>query len=477
MSQPSQRQDKARTRASTSTAPSAQSTDPELMLHTPTTAHAEDRTDMSVTTIDGGGDADIRVTLELILQRLDRLDKVEATLDTMSEKTELFRAKHARDVLTAEQCSNQQAADIAHLSGQLDESRRARAAETREHLITKKELANTKELNRRIMVQLNDLENKQRGCNVRLDGVDETDREDMRHIVMDMAVAMGVNVITLGDISAAYRVGKIPTTTQRTHRQKMRTIMVTFTTMQKRNAFYFARTKLRNTEKYRKVFINDDVTQYTRKQRDDYKSVANVARDDGVEVRIHSDGILLNGNKFYMSEPHTLPAKYSLEAAKTIVVGGEIYFASEHSYLSNFASSPITEGDTVFATAEHMYQAYKCKQAGELNRMGLVISAPTPLEAKRLADLVQESPEWRASRDQIMAKVISLKFDQNPELATKLIKTGDMGLNEATHNSYFGIGVPLHAREIKEKSYRGENKLGRILADKRADIIAGQNNE
>ena len=76
-----------------------------------------------------------------------------------------------------------------------------------------------------------------------------------------------------------------------------------------------------------------------------------------------------------------------------------------------------------------------------------------------------------------MIKVVSYKFDQNPRLADKLVKTGNMGLNEATHNSFFGIGVPLHAREIKEKSYRGDNKLGLILSEKRASIILQRNAE
>ena len=466
MSQATQRE-KARTRASTSGVPtSGRDTDP-LLPATQTEGPADEApTDMAAIS---------RATIDRFLQRLDCLDQVKSDIASMNDSVAQFRDKHAKDAITADLRSVKQTKDIDHLTALLEESRRTRTVEEREHLITRQELATTRELNRRMAVQLNDIENRQRCCNACIEGVEETDREEIRRTVLEIAAAIGANTITHHDIVSTYRMGKIASNAQNNVRQKSRPIFVAFTTLQKRNEFYYARSKLRNSEKYRRVYINDDVTAITKKLRDDYKAVANIARDDGVEVRIHSDGIVLNGRKHYLSDPHTLPDKYSLESAKTVEVGGEIYFASEHSFLSNFASSPITEGTTVYATAEHMYQAHKCRRAGELERMDRVILAPTPLEAKRVADSVPETPEWRANREEVMINVVACKFDQNPLLATKLIKTGNLKLNEATHNTFFGIGAPLHAREIREKSYRGENRLGHILANKRANLQEAQN--
>ena len=101
-----------------------------------------------------------------------------------------------------------------------------------------------------------------------------------------------------------------------------------------------------------------------------------------------------------------------------------------------------------------------------------MITAPTPLEAKRIADSIGETPEWRRIRDAVMESVISAKFDQNLTLAQELINTGDLPLNEATHNDHFGIGVTPLAREIKDKSYRGANVLGKMLVSKCASIKA-----
>ena len=187
---------------------------------------------------------------------------------------------------------------------------------------------------------------------------------------------------------------------------------------------------------------------------------------------MHTDGVVLGGKKYLLTEPHTLPDRYSINKAKTFEYGGEIYFASEASFLSNFAPSPIVEGDIIYSSAEHMYQAYKCRQAQAFDKMKAVIAAPTPLEAKRIADSIQETPEWRKDRDTIMKKVVSDKFDQNPELRDLLLETGDKPLNEATHNDHFGIGVALMAREIRDKSYRGANVLGVLLVNKRTSIRA-----
>lgn len=403
-------------------------------------------------------------TLANILHQVEGLKEVKEALATLAESQDLFRQKYEQDVTKHRK-------DLAQLSAIMEETQLAKSVEVRAHKITKHQLAITTELMRRLTVQVNDMDNRHKLCNIRIDGKDEDAREDLKRYVLAVAADMGVETITMADLATVYRVGKIH---QGHHnaRTRPRTIMVVFLNTQKRNTFFYSRSKLRNNPRYRTIYVNDDVTQITRKQREDYRSVAAVARADGIEVRIHTDGLILGDVKYLNSDQHTLPERYNMERAKTIEVGGELYFASEHSFMSNFAASPIVDGNTVFGTAEHMYQAYKCRQSNEMVKMKKVILAPTPLEAKRIADTIHDTPEWRRERDDVMAKVVNFKFDQNPLLAGKLLDTGDLMLNEATRNDHFGIGAPLHSREIREKAYRGANRLGQILMDKRADIRA-----
>lgn len=429
----------------------------------------------SPTNLTNGVDA----KLNRILLRLDGLetgvatlkDTVTATNVSVKGTNELMNGtKESISTITTDNATFRAGydVDIARLTKLLEESRVLHESDKRAHLIVKAQLSAVTEINARLESQLNTMENRLRIRNIRIDGKPEEEGEDVFRFVTDIAGRMGIPNMARSDLNAAYRVGARQP--GRNGRPRPRTIMVVFATELMRNRFFFARTKLRTVDSLRGIYLNDDVTAQTRKQREDYRSVASLARSLQADVRIHTDGILLDGVKYRLDEQATLPAKYSVQNAKTIQEGGELYFSSRHSFLSNFSPSPIVEGESVYPTAEHMYQALKCKHAGENLLRERVIAAPTPMEAKRLADSIRETPEWRTVRDTEMTRVIKEKFAQNAHLVVKLLNTGDTKLNEATRNDHFGIGVNLHAREIADKSYRGANMLGVILMARRSEL-------
>lgn len=395
---------------------------------------------------------DLESALAKIHVRLDGLDQLTSTIHSLKDDNDKYRE------------------EITKLTKAVEDTNSARRKETREHQIVKQELATTRSANARMEAQINGLMNRQRICNLRLDGVKEEPNENLKRFVIDMAAEMGVPNMTVADIVSTYRLGK-----QTQGVTRVRTVMIIFVSERGRNAFFFAHASLKNNVKYRGVYVNDDVTALTRRQRDDYRAVAAIAREDGADIRVHTDGIVINGRKHLLTDPHSLPEQYSIENAKTVVVNDEIYFASEASFLSNFAPANIVDDEdgTVYLSAEHMYQALKCKQALALDKMRAIIMAPTPLDAKRIADSVGNTPEWRNLRDTVMERVVAAKFDQNPDMATKLLATGNMNLNEATHNDHFGIGATLLSKDIKDKGYRGTNKLGQILVSKRASLRHG----
>lgn len=411
--------------------------------------------------------------LDLILSRLIG---VEAGMTTLTDQHSVFKKQYEGDTsvnrLASDTFNKQHAAGIKCLTGLLENERQEKVLAKRELLITQRNLAAAIETNSRLEIRLNTLENSQRICNVRIDGRPEEDNEDLRAFVSEIGHKIGLKNMSPTDIITVRRMGKHP---RPGARQRPRTIMITFANVEARNTFFYSRSNLRNVPEFRGVYLNDDVTPLTHKMRDDYRSVACLARNAGEEVRVHSDGIVIGGTKYLLTEPQSLPARFSLRRAKTLEVNDELYFHSEHSYLSNFAPSPIVEDGVVYDTAEHLYQAAKCKHAKQMECHGRVLVATSPREAKRLADAVPESPEWRAVRDEVMVRVIDAKFDQNPGLADMLLNTGDRPLNEATTNMHFGIGVGLHANEIRDKGYRGANKLGLALVAKRSSIRAAIN--
>lgn len=405
----------------------------------------------------------MEIKLSKILERLDSMDTGMAEL---KEAVAVVNGTVVTIDSTSATFRNDYTADVDKMTKLLEEARAENELERRLHLITRRELNCERQKCRNMEVMINTMENKLRLGNIRVDGKLEEDGEDLRRFIIDLAVGIGVKNMVAGDVINVYRIGA----KQQNRPNRPRTIMVTFASNIIRNQFYYARTNLRGDDRLRRIYLNDDVTPLTKKHREEYRSVAELARKQGAEVRIHSDGLIIDGKKYYHGESKSLPEKYSLTNARTVEDGGELYFASEHSFLSNFSPSPIVVGNTVYATAEHMFQAYKCKHAVKPELMKRVIDAPTPLEAKKLAGEISDTPEWRQVRDTIMKKVIDEKFTQNPDLVETLLATGDKCLNEATHNDYYGIGVPLHAHKIKDKGYTGANKLGLILMAKRDSV-------
>ena len=141
-------------------------------------------------------------------------------------------------------------------------------------------------------------------------------------------------------------------------------------------------------------------------------------------------------------------------------------FRGRYYWASNFAPSPINYkiiGDieeTIFPTAEHLYQALKYTDRPEL--MKEISLLESPVEAKRFGKnkpAIKEhtSDEYRL---EIMQKVIDLKY-KIPLFKAFLLSTKDEELrHDNLHgDAFFGVvdGV-------------GRNHLGNMLMDKRDDI-------
>ena len=364
--------------------------------------------------------------------------------------------------------------DIANMTALLADSRKEHEADRHKLLITTQSMEQLRTANKKLSKQLNDIENQAKICNLKIDGKREEANEDLKRYVNEILTYLNPEVNTAEVVSVS-RLGRKPLLQQTTrhptrYNDRPRPILVVFSNVHARNAIYFSRTKLGKSDNFRGIYLNDDVTQLTRKTREEYRSVAALARAEGCEIRVHSDGIVIDGHKYRHDD--NLPERFTLDKAKTVNIDGEIFFHSEHSYLSNFYPSPIIQGETVHPTAEHRFQSAKCLLANDHHRLKEIQQAATPLEAKRIADQIPDTPEWRAHRDEALTKTIDEKFRQNKQLIELLLSTGDARLNEATTNAYYGIGANLHSREVRDKSYKGLNKLGLTLMKKRNDIRA-----
>ncbi len=137
-------------------------------------------------------------------------------------------------------------------------------------------------------------------------------------------------------------------------------------------------------------------------------------------------------------------------------------FQDEYRFLSNFFLSEVNYKGVIWPSSEHLYQALKTLDLIKREE----IRQATPGKAKRLGKKVEMRSDWDEVKDQIMSDVVWLKFSQNPELAQKLIETGDAELIEGNWwgDTYWGV--------CKGK---GQNKLGEILQGIRSRLMIASN--
>lgn len=138
-------------------------------------------------------------------------------------------------------------------------------------------------------------------------------------------------------------------------------------------------------------------------------------------------------------------------------------FDHEYAFLSNFYEKPFIFEGVEFKTAEHAFQAVKCIDKNEFNK---IVEAATPGQAKRLGRRCKLRSDWEDVKIALMTDIVTAKF-QDPELKAKLLATDDATLIEGNwwHDNCWGNCSCDRCRSIK-----GKNNLGKILMQLRADF-------
>ena len=129
-------------------------------------------------------------------------------------------------------------------------------------------------------------------------------------------------------------------------------------------------------------------------------------------------------------------------------------FVEEDKWLSNFFPCRVQYEGLGYGSSEAAYQAGKFPATEREPYTKLVADAAKKLAHSKTVD----EAAWDARKARVMREVVWIKFSQNPELAEKLLATGDKYLEETNwwSDAYWGVcnGV-------------GQNMLGRILMETR----------
>lgn len=131
-------------------------------------------------------------------------------------------------------------------------------------------------------------------------------------------------------------------------------------------------------------------------------------------------------------------------------------FSHKYSFLSNFYMIYVHYEGLTYANSEAAFQAAKLLNNEDRKRF----TSMNPKEAKREGKRVPLREDWEEIKDNVMYEVCKSKF-QNPDLAKKLLDTGDEELVEGNtwNDTYWGVC-----------NGEGQNKLGKILMRIREEL-------
>lgn len=323
--------------------------------------------------------------------------------------------------------------------------------------------------NSQLKLQIAANEDATRYMNLRIEGLPEKNNSNLLTQAAKAMAKTGVQCHA-SDLDLARRIGKFRT-------GHNRPVLVRFLKESKRNAVLYGRNNLNKkrspNSKAPLIWINDDVSDITRRNRKNVRDIATVAKQQGItSIRTHGDGIVVDDGNFRHKDLDLLPPNLTLGKAKTREESDDIFFKGEYSPLSNFFPSPILTDDAMnFCSAEQAFQFRKAVFMGYDQTADKILKTRDPYEIKGLANLVPSNEEWKENEHEIMVKILQLKFTQNYELGQFLIGTGEKSLHEATNNSYWAIGVELSSKALEQRNWDGLDTLGGLLMELRSNLI------
>ncbi len=145
-------------------------------------------------------------------------------------------------------------------------------------------------------------------------------------------------------------------------------------------------------------------------------------------------------------------------AQKTFVVINDFH-AEGCEFLSNFYCVPITYNGLTYHNSEAAFQAQKVLDDEDK----LLFTTASARQAKSLGRMVNLRRDWEFVKVNLMLEITRAKFEQNSDLAEKLLATGNAMLVEGNswNDTFWGVD---------SKSGKGENYLGKILMCVRSEL-------
>lgn len=320
---------------------------------------------------------------------------------------------------------------------------------------------------RRYTKKTDQLDSKARRNNVIIDMLYEREKENTEQLVREIfALGLTEAELQLIRIRRAFRLGN-----QRPGVRTPRKILIELAEPRDRD-FLLQHTKriTKNGNNGAPYYINEDISEETKRRKADLHKYIAYLEERGKKVVKSGDDLIIDGTKWKPVEFNQLPIGDRIMDSRTIFDKGTVAFQSALSPLSNLFPCSITFNGFKYSSAEQAYQHQRCLHHNLFLLARDILAQHNPYDIISDAKEITDDDEWLVQRVPLMERLIRHKFEQVPVFADLLKRTGSHVLVENTFNNFWGSGCPFKAPQVWNKTFLGQNHLGRILERVRSSV-------
>ena len=300
--------------------------------------------------------------------------------------------------------------------------------------------------------------------NLLFDGIPESDgrREVTEKLICEILDHLSINKEI--NFEACYRVGPYS-------KVRPRAVLVTFERQTDRDMVYAKRMELNRSSAHAKVWINEDVSPTSKRKREVIRLISREAQQQGIDCRTGKYAIHIDRTKFDENNFDELPCPLQPASLKQVRIDDNtLAYQSEHAPLSNFFPSQIVIGKHRFFCVEQAFQFLRAKSLNKPLAATRIYLSRDVRFIKQTGQDLGTSEAWETQQYDYMYICLKKKFEQNPDLRTILLNTGKMELVEATPDRTWGCGATLSSNVLRQHSWSGQNKHGKILMTVRDEL-------
>ena len=235
-----------------------------------------------------------------------------------------------------------------------------------------------------------------------IDGIKEEVNKHPRQQVIELLADINAN-IRADDISAVLRLG-----VGKPNSVKPRPILVKFTNSNNKQELFRNIRKLGESDKWKQVYVQDDLPYETQQERKEMRCLAALARERGHDATVKGNALIVDGAKYLYKDCDNLPEGITMVNAKLVEVEDRWAFQSHHAFPSNMAPFTIEDDGHDYHCGEQLYW-YKCAEDAEDQcAMGKICDCKTGYDAKRIGHSIEKKKRWSSLRKPVMEKILKV---------------------------------------------------------------------